>query len=120
VLSCFSRARDWDDAMSDARWTFDWEKQFALAMDPERAREKHDSTLSHEAFKTAEFCSMCGPKFCSYKNSQDVTAAWDKYMIEVGKGTAVEGLKPGEIAQAAIKDRQIERKARLATEKAGA
>ena len=113
-------ARDWDDAMSDARWTFDWEKQFALAMDPERAREKHDSTLSHEAFKTAEFCSMCGPKFCSYKNSQDVTAAWDKYMIEVGKGTAVEGLKPGEIAQAAIKDRQIERKARLATEKAGA
>ena len=113
-------ARDWDDAMSDARWTFDWEKQFALAMDPDRAREKHDSTLSHEAFKTAEFCSMCGPKFCSYKNSQDVTAAWDKYMIEVGKGTAVEGLKPGEIAQAAIKDRQIERKARLATEKSAA
>ena len=113
-------ARDWDDAMSDARWTFDWEKQFSLAMDPERAREKHDSTLGHEAFKTAEFCSMCGPKFCSYKNSQDVTAAWDKYMVEVGKGTTADGLKPGEIAQAAIKDRQVERKARLAAEKSAA
>ena len=113
-------ARDWDDAMSDARWKFDWEKQFALAMDPDRAREKHDSTLGHEAFKTAEFCSMCGPKFCSYKNSQDVTAAWDKYMVEVGKGTTADGLKPGEIAQAAIKDRQVERKARLAAGKSAA
>src|SRR3954469_9615661 len=82
-------ARDWDDAMSDARWNFDWEKQFALAMDPDKAREKHDATLGHEAFKTAEFCSMCGPKFCSYKNSQDVTAAWSKYMAESGgKGDA--------------------------------
>ncbi|MBA3710619.1 MAG: phosphomethylpyrimidine synthase ThiC, partial [Planctomycetes bacterium] len=80
-------ARDRDDQMSDARWTFDWEKQFALSMDPERAREKHDATLPHDAFKTAEFCSMCGPKFCSYKNSQDVTAAWKKYMVETdGKG----------------------------------
>ncbi|MBA3848233.1 MAG: phosphomethylpyrimidine synthase ThiC, partial [Planctomycetes bacterium] len=46
-------ARDWDDAMSDARWKFDWEKQFSLAMDPEKARAKHDATLSHDAFKTA-------------------------------------------------------------------
>ena len=67
-------ARDWDDQMSDARWSFDWEKQFALAMDPERAREKHDATLSHEAFKTAEFCSMCGPKFCSMQITQDLRA----------------------------------------------
>ena len=130
-------ARDWDDQMSDARWSFDWEKQFALAMDPERAREKHDATLSHEAFKTAEFCSMCGPKFCSYKNSQDVTAAWKKYMETTdGKGeaafagsihdaaaagaahevmaAAAVGHAPGELASAAARERQVERKAKLA------
>ncbi len=113
-------ARDWDDAMSDARWSFDWEKQFALAMDPERAREKHDATLGHEAFKTAEFCSMCGPKFCSYKNSQDVTAAWDTYMKETAKGTPAADLKPGEIAAQAVKERAAERKVALAAAKAGA
>ncbi len=107
-------ARDWDDAMSDARWKFDWEKQFALAMDPEKARSKHDATLSHEAFKTAEFCSMCGPKFCSYKNSQDVTAAWSKYMEETAAGTDKAALAPGEIAAAAVRERAAERKAMLA------
>ena len=112
-------ARDWDDAMSDARWSFDWNRQFELAMDPERAREKHDATLSHDAFKTAEFCSMCGPKFCSYKNSQDVSAAYEKYMKEQAKGTPSEHLHPGEIAAAAVKERQIERKARLAGAQGG-
>ena len=77
-------ARDWDDAMSDARWTF------------------------------AEFCSMCGPKFCSYKNSQDVSAAYAKYMQEEAKGTPNEHLHPAEIAAAAVKERQVERKAKLA------
>lgn len=100
-----------------ARFAFRWRDQFALALDPETAEAYHDETLPAVGAKPAHFCSMCGPKFCSYKNSQDVTAAWDKYMIEVGKGTAVDGLKPGEIAQAAIKDRQLERKARLAGEK---
>ncbi len=65
-------ARDVDDAMSDARYTFDWEKQFELALDGERAREYHDETLPQDIFKEAEFCSMCGPKFCSYKISQDI------------------------------------------------
>lgn len=65
-------ARDRDDAMSDARYGFDWNKQFELALDPERAREYHDEGLPQEVFKEAEFCSMCGPKFCSYKISQDI------------------------------------------------
>jgi phosphomethylpyrimidine synthase len=58
-------ARDRDDALSRARFRFDWNEQFALALDPERARAYHDETLPSEYFKNAEFCSMCGPKFCS-------------------------------------------------------
>jgi phosphomethylpyrimidine synthase len=60
-------ARDRDDALSRARYAFDWNQQFALSLDPETARTMHDATLPHEVFKTAEFCSMCGPKFCSMK-----------------------------------------------------
>ncbi len=60
-------ARDRDDALSRARYAFDWNQQFALSLDPEHARKLHDETLPHEAFKSAEFCSMCGPKFCSMK-----------------------------------------------------
>jgi phosphomethylpyrimidine synthase len=65
-------ARDIDDEMSDARYSFDWNKQFELALDSDRAREYHDETLPQDVFKEAEFCSMCGPKFCSYKISQDI------------------------------------------------
>lgn len=65
-------ARDIDDEMSDARYAFDWEKQFELALDSERAREYHDETLPQDVFKEAEFCSMCGPKFCSYKITQTI------------------------------------------------
>jgi phosphomethylpyrimidine synthase len=60
-------ARDRDDALSRARYAFDWNQQFALSLDPDTARAMHDETLPHEAFKSAEFCSMCGPKFCSMK-----------------------------------------------------
>ncbi len=60
-------ARDRDDELSRARYAFDWNRQFALSLDPDTARAMHDETLPHEAFKTAEFCSMCGPKFCSMK-----------------------------------------------------
>ncbi|HMB67942.1 MAG TPA: phosphomethylpyrimidine synthase ThiC, partial [bacterium] len=67
-------AREWDDALSHARYTFDWEEQFNLSMDPDVARAMHDEDLPHAAFKTAEFCSMCGPKFCSMKISQAVEA----------------------------------------------
>jgi len=65
-------ARDIDDEMSDARYAFDWEKQFELSIDGDRAREYHDETLPQEVFKEAEFCSMCGPKFCSYKITQEI------------------------------------------------
>ena len=66
-------ARDRDDALSRARFTFDWKKQFELSLDPERAKEYHDETLPAEGFKEAEFCSMCGPKFCSMHLSQELT-----------------------------------------------
>jgi phosphomethylpyrimidine synthase len=65
-------ARLWDDAMSRARFEFRWEDQFNLGLDPETARAYHDETLPKEAHKTAHFCSMCGPKFCSMKITQDV------------------------------------------------
>jgi phosphomethylpyrimidine synthase len=58
-------ARDWDDQLSRARFAFDWEEQFRLAMDPDTARAYHDESLPAEGYKTAAFCSMCGPKFCS-------------------------------------------------------
>jgi phosphomethylpyrimidine synthase len=60
-------ARDRDDALSRARYAFDWNQQFALSLDPDAAKAKHDETLPHDAFKSAEFCAMCGPKFCSMK-----------------------------------------------------
>ncbi|NPA12226.1 MAG: phosphomethylpyrimidine synthase ThiC [Epsilonproteobacteria bacterium] len=66
-----------DDEMSDARYRFDWKRQFELALDPERAREYHDATLPQEVFKEAEFCSMCGPKFCSYKVTQEAMQNFD-------------------------------------------
>ncbi|WP_236073087.1 phosphomethylpyrimidine synthase ThiC [Streptomyces tardus] len=65
-------ARSWDDALSDARFEFRWEDQFNLALDPETAREFHDETLPAEPAKTAHFCSMCGPKFCSMKISHEI------------------------------------------------
>jgi phosphomethylpyrimidine synthase len=58
-------ARDRDDALSRARYAFDWKEQFRLSIDPETAQALHDETLPDEYFKGAEFCSMCGPKFCS-------------------------------------------------------
>ncbi|HEX2191799.1 MAG TPA: phosphomethylpyrimidine synthase ThiC, partial [Acidimicrobiales bacterium] len=65
-------AQAWDDALSAARFEFRWEDQFELSLDPETARAYHDETLPAEPAKTAHFCSMCGPKFCSMRISQDV------------------------------------------------
>ncbi len=67
-------ARDIDDEMSDARYNFDWNKQFELALDGDRAKEYHDETLPQDVFKEAEFCSMCGPKFCSYKITREIVS----------------------------------------------
>jgi len=61
-----------DNALSKARFEFRWEDQFALALDPERAQEYHDETLPQDAAKTAHFCSMCGPNFCSMRISDDI------------------------------------------------
>ena len=65
-------ARDRDDALSKARFEFRWRDQFGLGLDPQLAEEYHDETLPAEPAKTAHFCSMCGPKFCSMRISQDI------------------------------------------------
>ncbi|GAB4142859.1 MAG: phosphomethylpyrimidine synthase [Cyanobacteria bacterium J069] len=67
-------ARDRDDELSRARYNFDWNRQFELSLDPERAREYHDETLPADIYKTAEFCSMCGPKFCPMQTKVDAEA----------------------------------------------
>ena len=67
-------ARDRDDELSHARYNFDWNRQFELSLDPERAREYHDETLPADIYKTAEFCSMCGPKFCPMQTKVDADA----------------------------------------------
>ena len=72
-------AQDRDDALSYARYKFDWEKQFALSLDPETARSMHDETLPDDYYKEAAFCSMCGPKFCSMNYSNKV----DEYNKQV-------------------------------------
>ena len=66
------RAREWDDALSKARFEFRWEDQFNLGLDPDKAKQFHDETLPQEGAKLAHFCSMCGPHFCSMKITQDV------------------------------------------------
>ena len=75
-------ARDRDDALSRARFAFDWNEQFRLSLDPERARELHDETLPAEYFKSAEFCSMCGPKFCSMHITREIERKYGAEMKE--------------------------------------
>lgn len=76
-------ARDIDDEMSDARYAFNWNKQFELCLDPDRAKEYHDETLPQDVFKEAEFCSMCGPKFCSYKITQKIVKEHGQEMVNI-------------------------------------
>ena len=90
-------AQAWDDALSKARFEFRWEDQFNLALDPETARAYHDETLPAEPAKTAHFCSMCGPKFCSMRISHDLRRnatefdGVDEVVVEIGmKGKAEE------------------------------
>lgn len=84
-------ARKWDDALSKARFEFRWRDQFALSLDPVTAQAFHDETLPAEGAKVAHFCSMCGPKFCSMKITEDVR----KYAAEHGYGDAEEAIKHG-------------------------
>jgi phosphomethylpyrimidine synthase len=77
------RAAAWDRELSQARFSFDWRRQFELSLDPETAQAMHDETLADDYFKTAEFCSMCGPKFCPMHNFKDVD--WDGLREVVAK-----------------------------------
>jgi len=86
-------ARDWDDALSRARFEFRWEDQFNLSLDPETAREFHDETLPAEGAKIAHFCSMCGPHFCSMKITQDVRDYAAKHGIAEETAAIVQGLR---------------------------
>jgi phosphomethylpyrimidine synthase len=67
-------AQQRDDALSKARFAFDWNEQFRLSLDPETARRMHDETLPQDTFKSAHFCSMCGPKYCSMKITEEIRA----------------------------------------------
>jgi phosphomethylpyrimidine synthase len=77
------RAAAWDRELSQARFSFDWRRQFELALDPETAQRMHDETLPDDYFKTAEFCSMCGPKYCPMHNFKDVD--WDELRTVVAQ-----------------------------------
>ncbi|RVW06598.1 phosphomethylpyrimidine synthase ThiC [Rhodococcus spongiicola] len=90
------RAQERDDALSRARFEFRWHDQFALSLDPDTAREFHDETLPAEPAKSAHFCSMCGPKFCSMRISADVR----KYAAEHGLDSA-EAIEAGMADKAA-------------------
>ena len=82
-----------DNAMSKARFEFRWEDQFNLALDPFTARAYHDETLPQESGKVAHFCSMCGPKFCSMKISQEVRDYAAAQTIEVGMADMSENFR---------------------------
>ncbi|QEG42740.1 phosphomethylpyrimidine synthase ThiC [Roseimaritima ulvae] len=77
-------AQDRDDALSRARFAFDWNEQFRLSLDPETAQAYHDETLPQDTFKSAHFCSMCGPKYCSMKITEDIRKmAAEKQLVEL-------------------------------------
>jgi phosphomethylpyrimidine synthase len=112
-------AQAWDDTLSKARFEFRWRDQFALSLDPHTAQAFHDETLPAEPAKTAHFCSMCGPKFCSMRISQDVrryaqergldsAAAIEAGMAEKSEQFAAHGravyLAPSELAVGAPPD----------------
>jgi len=79
-------AQERDDALSKARFEFRWNDQFELSLDPTTARDFHDETLPADAAKSAHFCSMCGPAFCSMKITQEVRASMDEKAEEFRSG----------------------------------
>ncbi|MCU7812389.1 MAG: phosphomethylpyrimidine synthase ThiC, partial [Candidatus Thiodiazotropha sp. (ex Notomyrtea botanica)] len=93
----FPGAQIQDNAMSKARFEFRWDDQFALSLDPERAKEFHDETLPHQAHKVAHFCSMCGPHFCSMKITQDVR-----------EYARTQGVSEGEALQQGMEEKAVE------------
>ena len=102
-------AQERDNALSKARFEFRWHDQFNIGLDPERAREYHDETLPQESGKVAHFCSMCGPKFCSMKISQEVR--------DYAKDLETRGIDPndaGEAIEIKMIDVEAEMKAKSA------
>lgn len=93
-------AQDRDDALSKARFEFRWNDQFNLALDPVTARAFHDETLDSEASKSSHFCSMCGPKFCSMKITEDVR----QYALENGYGVEVTDDEESSVIQAGMEE----------------
>ena len=89
-------ARDWDDALSEARYEFDWRRQFELALDPERAQEYHDQTLPGDNYKETRFCSMCGVEFCSMRIDQDARNA-DGEMTSIDDETDLSSSRAAEV-----------------------
>ena len=101
-------AQDRDDALSRARFEFRWEDQFNLSLDPETARLYHDQTLPKEAHKVAHFCSMCGPKFCSMKISQDIRNQAKKgTLLDAEKGMKEMSKKYKEVGDLYISENKI-------------
>ncbi|HEV7865128.1 MAG TPA: phosphomethylpyrimidine synthase ThiC [Acidimicrobiia bacterium] len=90
-------AQVWDDALSKARFDFRWADQFELALDPDTARSYHDETLPADGAKTAHFCSMCGPKFCSMRITADVRAYAEEH-----------GLTPETAVEIGMKEKAVE------------
>lgn len=86
------RACEWDDAISKARFEFRWRDQFNLALDPVTALAYHDETLPADGAKVAHFCSMCGPKFCSMKITQDVRDYAARLSASVGESGGEQAL----------------------------
>jgi phosphomethylpyrimidine synthase len=92
-------ATDRDDALSRARYKFDWNEQFRLSLDPDRAREYHDEALPAEYFKSAEFCAMCGPKFCSMHHTRTIDEQIEALAAEQGLAPSVRAPRETEYAR---------------------
>ena len=101
-----SAAKVRDDALSRARFEFRWRDQFNLSLDPDTAEQYHDQTLPAEGAKTAHFCSMCGPKFCSMKITQEVREFAAKQNAEADTFVAAEEAEAG-MAQMSEKYREL-------------
>jgi phosphomethylpyrimidine synthase len=86
-----------DDALSKARFEFRWQDQFELSLDPDTARAFHDETLPAEPAKTAHFCSMCGPKFCSMRITQDLRAYAAEHGVDAAEAIEL-GMKEKAVA----------------------
>ena len=102
----FVSAKVRDDALSRARFEFRWRDQFNLSLDPDTAEQYHDQTLPAEGAKTAHFCSMCGPKFCSMKITQEVREFAAKQNAEADTFVAAEEAEAG-MAQMSEKYREL-------------